>query len=569
MDGADPRCHQWLADKVKAFRRNNLKGKLLLYASLPCVGGSPWGNVNGQTTEGAERIKEQQHEFNKLFKGFQHLVELVNDSNTFVAFELSRRCKYWRWPMVKKFMNKHALIPHSFHGCKFGVAGRKGLPMMKGWTIASNMETMSAFDSYQCGTHKHDDSRGEALKLAENYTHKLTDLIHECYMKQITCCPSIHSSYRTATVRRACPAMASSSHADATRKGEPRLFPDYFDLVGDIAVWEEIFCNMACVSCTRESALNQENRDATIGFMRQFTCQSVASLFLREIDWVPNIHRMLTVDHEELPKVKPPEQNRLPGVFKRFEADTLVAYVITSDSTLAMVSGGKKTARRHDLKEAFNEGKRSGCFGVYHEMLWGKGLQQIVKVNVDLIKRVKNEFAAAFKGQPEKKLRIVSLLVWSHNEMVGKYGVDPTGFWPFGDPEGDPNQIERDTVRHLRWYAQQLERLDVQSAALMCEPPEAVYGNRPIGQFILNRARQTFHEEISQYPYGRIRWIKNDDLPWRIQLKDHYHAELSHNNAQVMSYHILATCFLLNIDSQLEELASTAEPHEAQEKGHF
>lgn len=50
---------------------------------------------------------------------------------------------------------------------------------------------------------------------------------------------------------------------------------------------------------------------------------------------------------------------------------------------------------------------------------------------------MKAEFAAAFKGQPQKRLIINSILVWSGNEMVGKWGVDAAGHWPFDEPKGD------------------------------------------------------------------------------------------------------------------------------------
>ena len=56
-DGTTESCRNWLAQEVKDFRASHPKRKILLYASLPCVGGSPWGNVNKQTEEGEERIK--------------------------------------------------------------------------------------------------------------------------------------------------------------------------------------------------------------------------------------------------------------------------------------------------------------------------------------------------------------------------------------------------------------------------------------------------------------------------------------------------------------------------------
>ena len=54
-DGTQISCRQRLASQVQDFRNDFDNGTLILFASLPCVGGSPWGNVNGLTVEGQER----------------------------------------------------------------------------------------------------------------------------------------------------------------------------------------------------------------------------------------------------------------------------------------------------------------------------------------------------------------------------------------------------------------------------------------------------------------------------------------------------------------------------------
>ena len=159
-------CHSWAAQQVKTFQKMNPQGEVLLYASLPCVGGSSWGNKNSITDVGAERIEQQQKEFTKLFKSLQKLIQ----ENFSIAFELSKNCKYWNWPMVQSFIKRHQLKLLLFHGCQFGVVDANGLPMKKGWMIATNMNELSG--SAECtrgGSHTHGQSRGVALKLAENY----------------------------------------------------------------------------------------------------------------------------------------------------------------------------------------------------------------------------------------------------------------------------------------------------------------------------------------------------------------------------------------------------------------
>ena len=88
--------------------------------------------------------------------------------------------------MVQSFLKRHQLKLLPFHGCQFGVVDTtNGLPMKKGWMIATNLEELSGLAEYTCdGSHTHGQSRGVALKLAENYTFALTDFIHKCFQSR-------------------------------------------------------------------------------------------------------------------------------------------------------------------------------------------------------------------------------------------------------------------------------------------------------------------------------------------------------------------------------------------------
>ena len=56
-DGTSERCRQWLAQEIGVFREEHPEASILFYSSLPCVGGSPWGNVNSMT-EFQRRFRE-------------------------------------------------------------------------------------------------------------------------------------------------------------------------------------------------------------------------------------------------------------------------------------------------------------------------------------------------------------------------------------------------------------------------------------------------------------------------------------------------------------------------------
>ena len=89
--------------------------------------------------------------------------------------------------MVRKFLIERFMSVHHFHGCMMGVLGNNGQPMKTSWTIAGNFKELSKLDSYRCeGSHEHDQSRGKSFKLAENYTFKLTDMLHECFQVAVT-----------------------------------------------------------------------------------------------------------------------------------------------------------------------------------------------------------------------------------------------------------------------------------------------------------------------------------------------------------------------------------------------
>ncbi|CAL1153271.1 unnamed protein product [Cladocopium goreaui] len=348
----------------------------------------------------------------------------------------------------------------------------------------------------------------------------------------------------------------------AAESGAPRLTPSgFYDLVGNQAGWEQLFCTLACVGNTRELGLLQEGKDACLAFMSEYTCQTIAGVYLKDLDWLPNIHRLLEVDFGALENFEAPAPEEIPCIWKDANSDVVPVYVITSDSILAMVSGSKKSLRRHDLCQALSDTKRKEVWKVKHEMLWGKSLGPIVKRNIELCREAKAEFDATFAGLPHKKLQIVSLVVWSGNELVGKYGIDETGHWPYDYPEGIYPDLLADCKRHLTWYSDQLKKLGIGAAALLCEPDEEIYGSRPCGRMLHKELREAFHAELSEYPHGHIKWLVNDELPYRLVLKDHYHAEQSEANAHKMVHFILSTCLLLAVEEQVEKFSRVAFKH--------
>ena len=289
-DGSTPGCHKWLAQEVQSFRENNPQGEVLLYASLPCVGGSPWGYINGLTDSGAERIEQQQKDFTKLFKSLQKLYLSI-------AFELSKNCKYWKWPMVQSFLKKQDLKLYPFHGCQFGVTDLEGNPMKKGWMIATSMEELSSLPEYVCdGSHTHGQSWGTAFKLAENYTFTLTDFIHRCFRSRANQAQTAKNRKRLAL-----PAMSRRSDdapmtitekmnvwalksagletvPQQSSMSEWLAFRKCLDVREDRhAGWEDIFSTVLASSTILASGNRIEDLELSAGLMQCYTAQSMST----------------------------------------------------------------------------------------------------------------------------------------------------------------------------------------------------------------------------------------------------------------------------------------------------
>ena len=170
---------------------------LLLYASLPCTGGSSWQRLNIQNNP--ELVAKHRALFKKLFRSFCSLSKLLKRHNPQIIMELPRTCDYWKEESVVKFVKQHGLHPEYCDGCMAGVTNDKDEPLKKQWTLMSSFPLPHIRDIGECdGAHSHGESRGKALKLAEGYSYTMTDAIHKDFKQAIPCGKS--TSYRRNTI---------------------------------------------------------------------------------------------------------------------------------------------------------------------------------------------------------------------------------------------------------------------------------------------------------------------------------------------------------------------------------
>lgn len=102
-----------------------------------------------------------------------------------LLFELPTRCEYWSWKRVKKFLDVYGMEKkRQFDGCRVGTKDKYGDLLRKQWALASNSPAYSVFSKLKCkGDHVHGSSRGKHFKDAENYTYKMTNMIHKIFQQ--------------------------------------------------------------------------------------------------------------------------------------------------------------------------------------------------------------------------------------------------------------------------------------------------------------------------------------------------------------------------------------------------
>ena len=182
-DVLDPQTRKLIARQVLYELRYLPKGRLLVWASLPCTGGTPWIHVNKTIPSAANKVEEHQKEFRKLWNALMDLVNSLRSASPYIAIEWPKGCVYWKLDHVVAFCQRHAMEPVTFDGCMVGVIDVHGVPIRKPGKICTNLPNLiESLQSLQCdGNHEHAEGRGESLKRTESYTFRMTDMIHRAF----------------------------------------------------------------------------------------------------------------------------------------------------------------------------------------------------------------------------------------------------------------------------------------------------------------------------------------------------------------------------------------------------
>ena len=91
-----------VVDEVKRIRSIGNKGSIpvLLWASIPCTGGTAWSHISMNRDTANEKVKRHRSIYKRIWSAF---VGLVN-SMELIAIEWPRSCTYWNEKAVDKFI---------------------------------------------------------------------------------------------------------------------------------------------------------------------------------------------------------------------------------------------------------------------------------------------------------------------------------------------------------------------------------------------------------------------------------------------------------------------------------
>ena len=107
--------------------------------------------------------------------------------------------------------------------------------------------------------------------------------------------------------------------------------------------------------------------------------------------WAKELRHLSELEQESLWDLKLPTEY-VPGT-SRLALDVVpTIYVVTSDSTPALITGKGKTLKRYTLKEDLALRKADMILEIGHDMLWGKDLQQLCKANIVMTKDLMSKF---------------------------------------------------------------------------------------------------------------------------------------------------------------------------------
>ena len=155
---------------------------ILVWASLPCTGGSTWSHLNLTLEGNREKVLVARKLFTKLWASFVDLSSGLDRIGVQYAIEWPKNCVYWSWDHIRAWLDSHSLYEVCFDGCRLGLKDSHGTPVKKLWRILTSCKSIvKSFKNTTCrGGHSH----AKCLKESEDYTPKFALLVHQAFALQ-------------------------------------------------------------------------------------------------------------------------------------------------------------------------------------------------------------------------------------------------------------------------------------------------------------------------------------------------------------------------------------------------
>ena len=122
-------------------------------------------------------------QFVRLHANFMKIAWEVVSHGGKIGFEWPTGNALWKEPCVTQMVKTFDLQVVKFNGCQVGLRSRKGIPILKPWTIKSNCKSILAqFHDRICGrdgAHDHDSCTGGNTAASAHYPKEMADMIHE------------------------------------------------------------------------------------------------------------------------------------------------------------------------------------------------------------------------------------------------------------------------------------------------------------------------------------------------------------------------------------------------------
>ena len=167
VDATLPETMELIEASLQLASRKNMH--VIVWASTPCTGGSPWQRFHRARDEQYydDKMKGLFTVHRKLWKGFLKLVN-TSTSTTWVI-EWPQRCAYWGWASTKSFLKLNRHESTLVFGCACGMIGSDGLPIKKVWRLCSSSHVLiHCMSKLKCpGDHEH--SKSYVLRSTQHY----------------------------------------------------------------------------------------------------------------------------------------------------------------------------------------------------------------------------------------------------------------------------------------------------------------------------------------------------------------------------------------------------------------